>query len=191
MVYLIHKVTEVSYMASSKKIEDQLDEIFVKKAPFQIPDNGRKIIVEWAPWINLVLGLFVALSAYWIWQAAHTVNQLVDFVNYYSAAAGTGTVTNKLGVFFWVSFIALLVSGALLLASVPGLKARSKARGWNIAYYAVWLNLFFGIIYMFDVHGGFGQLLSSALGTVIGLYVLFQIRGAYSDSKAKKEETKK
>ena len=32
-----------------------LDDYLVKRAPFQIPDGGKELIVKFGPWISLVL----------------------------------------------------------------------------------------------------------------------------------------
>jgi hypothetical protein len=170
------------------KFEAKGNELFVKKAPFQIPENGRKTLVQWSPWISLVVGLFGLLASLFLWQAAHTVNTIVTYVNSYNYSAPV----QHLGLFFWLSMLALLFSSVLMLASVPGLKNRSKSRGWDLAMLGVLFNFVYGLVYVFSsLGGGLGRLIGSLISLVIGLYLLFQIRSFYTDKVVKSETPKK
>ncbi len=84
-----------------KKIEDTMDEYLVKKAPFQIPKNGQKAIVEWLPWISLVIGIFSLLAALSLWRSAHRVNEYINATNDFLRAYGGSTATTpELGYSF-------------------------------------------------------------------------------------------
>lgn len=167
-------------MSAFKKLESNLDNALVKKAPFQLPEEARKLIVEWSPWINLVLGILGLLAAKWLWDAGHTVNKLVDYVS--TLTQGYAAPVQKLGFFFYASLLSLIISAVLMLIAVPGLKAKSKSRGWDLAFYAVLFNLVYGVVYLFADQGGeVGRLISTAVSTIVGLYILFQIRGYYKD----------
>ena len=50
-----------------KQLEDKMEEYLVKKAPIQIPENGKKALVQWMPWIALVFGVLSLLSALGLW----------------------------------------------------------------------------------------------------------------------------
>lgn len=167
-------------------LEKKLDELLVKKAPVQIPESGRKVIVEWSPWINLALGILGLIASWYLWEAAHRVNQLVDAINttFYTDVYGATPVA-KLGFMFWLSLIALIASSVIMLAAVPGLRDRSKTKGWNLAFYAVLLNLVYGVVYLFaDQGGAFSRFIWVLITTTLGLYVLFQIRSHFTDKKA-------
>lgn len=159
-------------------LEKKLNELLVAKAPFQIPTAGREGIVKFSPWISLVMGIFGLLAGLALWRAAHTVNQLVDFANQLSASVGAETVSDRLGIAFWLSLFALIASSVLLLVAVPGLKARKKA-GWNLVFYGVLANFVYGIFALFYDAAGVGSFIMSLLGTVVGLYLLFQVRSYY------------
>lgn len=109
-------------MSYQKKLEDTMDEYLVKKAPFQIPKNGQKAIVEWLPWISLVIGILSLLAALSLWRSAHHVNELINTTNDFLRAYGGDTVATapKLGVFFYVALGVIVVQGALALYAFLG-----------------------------------------------------------------------
>ncbi len=170
-----------------KQVESLMEEYLVKKAPFQIPNNGRKTIAEWMPWISLVVGVLSLLAAWSLWQSGHRVNELVDYANDYLRAYGADTSpVAELGVLFYVALGALVVQGALMLYAFPGLKERKLSSGWTILLVSSLINLVYGIFVAFTNYGTFSNLFMSAIGTLVGLYILAQIRDQYSVKKAKK-----
>lgn len=174
-------------MSNQKKLEEQMNEYLVKKAPFQIPEGGRKAIVEWLPWISLVVGVLSLLAALSLWRSAHTVNQYIDATNDFLRAYGGDTVHTapELGLFFYVALIVITIQGALALYAFPGLKARKKSTGWNILLLSSILNFFYGVFVAFTNYGSFGNIVGSVIGTLIGLYILAQISSYYNGGKAK------
>lgn len=166
-------------MASLNQLEDNLESIFVKKAP-KLPEGAKKTIVEYLPWINLVLGLLTLWSAYALWHWAHIANSLVDYANTLNKLYGTGTVvSSRLTVGIWLGLIVLVIEALLYIAAFPGTRDKKKA-GWNLLFYALLVNVVYGVVVMFTSYGGFGSLISYVVGSAIGLYILFQIRSSYN-----------
>lgn len=169
-------------MTGLTALENKLDKILVKKAPFQLPDNGRRWLVRWNPWINLVVGLFGLLAAKALWSWGHTFNTLIGTLNSSLQSYGvtTSTVAPTLGFFYWLSLIVLIAESVLLLMAVPGLMRRSKSRGWNLAFLGAIANLAYGVVYLFvDRAGTASSFVGTLISTLVGLYLLFQIRGYY------------
>ncbi len=173
---------------NQKKIEDAMDEYLVKKAPFQIPENGRKAIVEWLPWISVVVGVISLLAGLGLWRAAHAVNRFVDYTNSWLSATGNAPIsgTRSIGFVFYVALAVILIQGVLSLYAYAGLKARNKAKGWNVLLLITLLNLLYGILVFFSSYGDFGNIIGSLIGALIGLYLLAQIRGYYGAGGATK-----
>jgi hypothetical protein len=164
-------------------LENTLEDIFVKKAP-ALPSNGKKAIVEYLPWINLVLGLLSLWAAWALWHWAHAASKLIDYANSLSAVYGGPTVANnRLTVGIWLGLAVMIVQALLYIAAFPGLRDRKKA-GWNLIYYALLVNVVYGVVVLFTDYGGFGNLVGSVIGSAIGFYFLFQIRASYSEAKA-------
>lgn len=161
----------------ANQLEASLEGVF-KKTP-KISDKARNVIVEWAPWADLVIGLFMVWAVYWLWHWAHVANALVDYANQLSASLGYGTVAStRMGAMVWVGLVVLAVEAVLYLAAFPGLKSRSKG-GWNLVFWAAILNAVYGIVALFTDYGGFGNFLGYVIGTLVGLWILFQIKPAY------------
>jgi hypothetical protein len=131
-----------------------LDFYLVKKAPFQLPDNVKEWIVQWGPWIMVVL-LILSLPGLLL-------------------ALGIGAmflpVSGGYAPGFALAWIFLVVQLGLEVAALPGLFARTL-NGWNLAFYARLL----GIVYS-AIAFSIGGLL---VGGLIGLYILFQVRPLY------------
>lgn len=165
------------------KLENTLDEALNKKAPVKIPPNGRKTLAE-ALWvIALILGILQLLGAYWLWEASHKVDTLVDYANRISSYYGGSAVANEgLGLFFYISLITMAGVGVLLLIASPALKAMKKD-GWNLLFYAVVIELVAAVSLLFTRYGGFSDFLWGALSALIGAYLLFQVRDHFTGHK--------
>ena len=134
-----------------------LDEYLVKKAPFQIPEGGKEFIVRFGPWISLVL--------------------LVLLLPFLLVALGIGTVLSPFGGGRYATGFGLVASLSiaqmvLLGMALPGLFAR-KMSGWMLLFYEQLLG------FVTSVVGG--SIVGGIIGTLIGLYILFQVRTKYSN----------
>lgn len=165
-------------MAAIESLEKSLDDVFVKNAP-ELPAGGKKFLVKFLPWICLVCGILTLLAVLSLWHWAHVANGLVDYANQLSATYGGPTVSgDRLTATIWLSMAALAVEGVLYIAAFPGLRNLKKT-GWNLSFYALLVNVVYGVIIMFSNYGSFGNLIGSLIGFAIGAYLLFQIRASY------------
>jgi hypothetical protein len=139
-----------------KDIIGFLDFYFVKKAPFQIPEQGRELIVKWGPWITVVL---IAITLPLILILLGLGTALVPFGGYYYASG------------FGLAAIFLIVYFGLMIAALPGLFAR-KMSGWRLMFYAEVSSLVHSLLVL--------AIVSAIIGGLIGFYILFQIRTKYN-----------
>lgn len=173
-------------MAALNDLETSLNDIFVKKAP-ALPEGGKKALITYLPWINLVLGILTLWTVYTLWHWAHWVNKLADYVNNWSAAYGGPKVSaNRMGFTIWLSLAVLLVEALIYIAAFPATRARQK-KGWNLMFYALLINVVYGIVIFFTDYGGLGNLIGCLIGSIIGLYLLFQIRESYLGKTAARQ----
>jgi len=170
---------------SAQPLENSLDDLFGKQAP-QLPSNAKKALVQYVPWITLILGVLSAWTTYVLWHWAHVANTFVNYANSISAAYGGPQIaTTRLTFGIWLGIGVLAVEALLYILAFPGLRNRKKS-GWNMLYYALLINIVYGLVIMFTDYGGVGNLIGTLIGSAIGFYFLFQIRGSYTGAKAKK-----
>ncbi len=154
--------------ASVKGLEGTLNDMLVKNAPFQLPENARKWIATYA-WIFELL--FVILGG----LAFFALLGVLGIVS--TVAAIPATYGGSYLLFAW---LALLVLGAEVVVgamAVPKLKALKKA-GWNLSYYMALFNFAFGVLNAIANAALFG-IVTQAISSLIGLYVLFQVRSYF------------
>jgi hypothetical protein len=132
-----------------------LDFYLVQKAPFQIPNNAKEWIVQYGPWITLVL-LILALPPLLLVLGIGAAFMPFGGVGY---AAGFTYLT-----------IVLIAQLGLMVAALPGLFAR-KMSGWRLLFYSQILSFVFSILS--------GSLVGGVFGLVISMYLLFQVRSLY------------
>jgi hypothetical protein len=165
-------------MSALQPLEKTLSDLFVDKAP-HLPAAGKNFLVQYLPWVNLVLGLLTLYAVWTLWQWATFADQLTQYANSINAAFGTPAApAGGLGFVVWLGLGVLLIEAILYIMAFPATRARRKS-GWNLMFYAVLLNVVYAVVMLFSGYGGIGSLLGSVIGTAVGLYLLFQIRGSY------------
>lgn len=141
------------------QLEKVLDEYLVKKAP-ALPANVKDILVKFAPYLA-ILGVIVAIPA---------VLTLFGLSAFLSAIPLTAAAMAKTGFSYYLAVIFLLITVVLEALAIPGLLAKTK-KGWNLLYYSTLINAVYSLLSV-----NIGGLL---LGTVLGLYLLFQVKSYY------------
>ncbi len=165
-------------MSALNQLEAGLDGAF-KGVP-SLPEKAKDVIVQWLPWINLILGVLALWAAYSLWRWADVANNLVNYANELSRAlGGTGVSVDRFTTGVWIAIAVLVVEALLYIAAFPGTRDRKKS-GWNLLFYALLVNIVYGIVVLFTDYGGVGNFLGYLIGSVIGLYFLFQIKPKYS-----------
>jgi hypothetical protein len=74
--------------------------------------------------------------------------------------------------------IVVAIEAVIYLLAFPATRDRKKS-GWDLMFYALLINLVYGVIVVFTDYGGIGSLIGTIIGSGIGLYLLFQIRASY------------
>lgn len=157
----------------TKQLENWLADKY-KKAPV-LSKGGREFLVEIAPWLSLLAGIGTLITAYNLWHWVHRVDglEMILGVSYTRWSLGIG-----------LALLVSAVTGVMYLAAFSQLKDRKKP-GWNLLFYAILLNVAYGIVLLFTDYGGADYLISSLIGAAIGFYFLFQIRSYYKVAPVK------
>jgi hypothetical protein len=147
------EVGQTSSEQAPKDLIGFLDFYLVKKAPFQIPDNAKEWLVQYGPWITIVI-IVLTLPAVLALLGLGAV--LLPFAGY---GAGFGLLA-----------IGLIVEIAMTLMALPGLFAR-KMSGWTLLFYSRLVSIAARVLA--------GAIVSAVVGGLISLYILFQVRSLY------------
>jgi hypothetical protein len=134
-----------------------LDFYLVKKAPFQLPDAAKDIIVKFGPWIALVL-LILTLPV-----LLFALGIGAFFVPFAGAAYAGG---------FGVLTLFVLVEIGLMVAALPGLFNRKMA-GWRLLFYSQLISIVYNLLA--------GNIIGGLVIGLVTLYVLFQVRPLYHE----------
>ena len=123
-----------------------------------LPKNAQEVIVKITPWIALIFGILGVLGGV----------AGLGILTVLSPFALIGGGAGSLGGGFVASLL-LLVSSALLLAAFPGTRSR-KTSGWNFLFWSEAVSLVSAVV---------SVSLSGILFSLIGFYILYQIRSHY------------
>lgn len=166
-----------------QNLEKQLDDLLVKKSPIQIPEGGRRGIVNALPWITLIGGILMLWFAWSAWQLISWADRWTGVANQLDSLYGTGYVAPvSMSPLLWVSLGVLIVEAVLFFIAFPALKAHKKS-GWNILFWVALINVVESIVQSF-AYNTFGSIISAIISSLIGLYLLFQVRAYYTGEKS-------
>ena len=143
-------------MAKNTNWQDMLEEWFMKLP--SLPKGGRDFMVQAAPWVALVGGVFAVLGGIAVFGFSAIFSPLM-------LMSGIGFTTSS-----FLSGVILLVAGAIMLMAFPLLKAR-KMKGWNLYFWSV---LVWAVSSLADWH-----VLTALFWTAVELYLLYQIKSYY------------
>lgn len=142
------------------KLENLLELYLVKKAPFALPAGLKEFIVKFSPWINLVF-LILFLPA---------LLAAIGFSAMMSPWAYRGMFGYGYGFGYYLQLILGGVAFVLQLIALPGLFKRQLS-AWNLIFYSVLVAAVADFVR--------GNIMGLIIGTLFGLYILFQIKSYY------------
>ena len=144
------------------QLESNLDEYLGKKAP-RMPKEWREFLVKAAPYLA-ILGVVLGIPA------VLTLLGLGAFLVPFGTLGGIVTGRPFLGVGYIINIAFLIVILVIEALSISPLFKRSKT-GWNYMYYATLLGAVQNLV-SFNIGG-------LIIGTLISLYLLFQVKEYY------------
>lgn len=143
------------------QLEAWLDDVMVKKAPFQIPMGGKEFLVTIAPYLIIISAVFFALS----------LPALLG-LSMFGGAMGMMAGYSGWGYTLLVSTVSGVISMVLELMALSGLFKRA-ARSWRLMYYASLVSVAGSVLSL--------NLIGAVIGAVIGWYILFQMKELYKN----------
>lgn len=140
-------------MAQPAVFEQELAPVFTEKAPFQIPDDIREIIVKIIPYLIILQIVFFVLSM---------LGGGLVILSAFSA-----------NILFSISALISLAGAIIGMLALPGSFKRTR-ESWVKMYQAQLLFVLASLVTL--TVSGF---ISGLISLVIGLFLLFQIRSKY------------
>ncbi len=174
-------------MRALQTLETKLDSLLGTNAPVNLSENSRRTIIEYLPWVNVVLGALAFWVALSLWHWAHPGQAFIDYANSLSPEYGRSLI-HRQTIGIWLGVVSLVAEGLLLVAAYPGTRDRKK-HGWDLLFYAALLNIAYSVFILFTDYGSTDRLLLSLITSTAGLYLLFQVRSYYSGRRAVKAST--
>ena len=157
-------------------LEKALGDLF-KKAP-PLPESGRSALAKALPWLALIGGVLTLIAVWNIYRLLSAVDSI------YASFGYVGPAVVGYGPVIWVGLAVLVVQAVLFLAAFPALRTGKKS-GWNMLFWAALVSAVYGVLgAFFDGYINVGQLVFSLLGSAIGLYLLFEVRGHFGGASA-------
>ncbi len=151
------------------QFEAWLYDMLVAKMPFQLPQGLKDWIVQYGPWITLVVGLlFLPL----IFGAFAIFSYIGSMYGAY--------VPQAVGVTYYIAIVMLVIQVVVMFVSIPMLLKRQR-NGWLLLFYADLLSLAYSLFNSFTYGLNIGALLGGLLGAAAAFYFLFQIRSYYKN----------
>jgi hypothetical protein len=170
-----------------RELENKLAELY-KGAP-DLPKKAKDAIVEYWPYVVLVLGVLQLLAALALWRLADATERLADFGNalsaYYGGQAVSISAFDKTMIYAGVGL--LVVEAVIMLMAVSPLLKRQR-KGWELLFLVSLLQVVYAVVLIFVDGRGVGGFIGSLIGAAIGFYFLFQIRDYYKGKTVAKTQ---
>lgn len=151
----------MQYVSEADKF---FEDIYVKKAPFTIPENWKEILVKIIPYLNVV-GIILSLLALPVLLGFGALSTM--------AGVATGAALNPLNNIFGILTLVFTLAGlALSVMAAQGLFKR-KASAWKLMFYNSLLSAVQNVL-MLNITG-------LVITFLIGFYVLYQVKAKYTN----------
>lgn len=163
-----------------EQLENKLNELLVTKMSLKLPEGGKKFLVQAMPWLVLIGAILAVLAGLGSFMAIMALNSAMYGLGSVGYAVTYGTNYNLI---LWLGVIMLAVQAVIGFMAFSPLKERKK-KGWNLIFWTDLLYIVYALVNAV-LSANIGSFILSLVFSVIGLYLLFQIRGAYTASAAK------
>lgn len=150
-----------------------------KGAP-KLSDGSKETLANIWPWLALIGGILMALSALNAFRWANAANDVYDAANeFYRAIGASQIVESRFTMWLWISVAFMAVEAVLLLMAFPKLKKREKS-GWDLLFLVGLLNVAYAVVSLFsDYYGGVGALIWNLVISAVVFWLLFASRDKY------------
>jgi hypothetical protein len=160
-----------------EKVEKKMEEM-TKSLP-KMADGTKTSVVNALPVASAVLGVIGLYLSWKLWDDGRDVSKASNSLGEFAKAFGVDNSIPSTGLTYWVAMVSIALASVLALVAFQGLKAKSKAKGWNLLFYAALLNAVFGVFVMLSEFREAGTMVLSVGVSLVALYALFQVKPHY------------
>lgn len=140
------------------------EDLYVKKAPFTVPENWKELIVKVWPYLNIV-GIVMALLALPVLLGLGTLGVMMG--------AASGATLNPLNnVWGILALVYTLASLVLSIMAAQGLFKR-KMSAWRLMFYNGLLSALHNVLSL--------NVVGLVMTFIVGFYLLYQVKGKYTN----------
>jgi hypothetical protein len=140
------------------------EDIYIKKAPFTIPEDWKEMIVKITPYLN-ILGIVMAIAAIPVLLGIGTLSVMFG--------AMSGATLNPLSNIGGILAAAFSLGGIVLsVMAAQGLFKR-KASAWKLVFYGSLLSVVQSVLTL--------NIAGLAMTFIVGMYILYQIKSKYTN----------
>jgi hypothetical protein len=161
------KKVEPPFSGPMASAERWLHEMVYEKVPYKLPKSVQDILVQFGPWITLVIAL---LSL----PAIFAIFGLNAVVSLYGAAVGVIP-----GPLYYIGIVILVIQVVMMFLAISPLLKRQR-QGWLLVFYSTTISVVYSVVSSFSYgYFAFTGILWGLVAAAISYYVLFQIRSHY------------
>lgn len=147
--------------------EAWLYDMLYTKVPFKLPKSVQDVLVQFGPWITLIIAIVSV-------PAVLAIFGFGAMVSYYGALVGV-----TYNPMHYIAIAVLVVQIVMMLLAVSPLLKRER-KGWQLLFYSSTISVAYSL---FDSLGSgyfaIVGLIWGLIGAAISYYVIFQIRAHY------------
>lgn len=163
-----------------KMLEDWFGNFF-KSLPHLSDSNRELVAVSWPAMAQV----FAVIQLYWAWVLWGFTRFTVPDSDFYDTiyVRYPDILSGAEKMVFYLGIVILIIQAALLLMAAPKLKKRMSV-GWDLLFLSLIVNTINACVSLLITERGFASFVFGSISSIIGLYLLFEVRKKYGHVKS-------
>ncbi len=133
------------------------------------------------PWIALIFSASQLLAA---WTIINLLLAADRFTKYISPVDGVHVISGTDRTILYLGLVVLIINAIILIFAHAWLKRRQR-KGWELLFLGLFLNVGYSMVSLFMRGRGATVFVFTLVGSIVGFYLLYQVRDKYEPNKSK------
>lgn len=162
-----------------KVLEKKFAKLF--KALPKIPDATKQTLVHSWPYLAITASILQLFLAWKLYAGTRQVAvPVADYINqlYTASGAHNKAPVGAAKIVAYIGIMLLVTAAVLMFLAYPKLQKKSK-KGWDLLFISFAANTLYAILSLFLYNGGVLTLMVFLAGSIVGFYLLYQVREKY------------